>query len=98
MEKLTRVKAARRIYVLEDDGTVRIHKNKKKKKKQSKALKPLGKRSRRAANALRVAANHYLDRHDRSNQKKKDGWIRDLGKNEMKAARKGIKKVKIFKI
>ena len=36
-----------------------------------------------------------MARHDRSNQKKKNGWLKDMGKNLSKAQKKGLKKMKI---
>jgi hypothetical protein len=39
-----------------------------------------------------VACQAYLDAHQASNRKKKDGWMRDYSWNATKAARKGIKR------
>jgi hypothetical protein len=65
----------------------------KKKKKQTDGLKEIGKGIRRVHNAARTFESEYVRRHDRSNGKKRDGWIRDLPKNVAKSARKGAKKV-----
>ncbi|MGL6095669.1 MAG: hypothetical protein ACRC7O_07735, partial [Fimbriiglobus sp.] len=36
-----------------------------------------------------ATAQAYLDRHNRSNQRKKDGWIKDMGDNVFKAIKTG---------
>ena len=36
----------------------------------------------------------YLDRHERSNEKKKNGWVKDMGDNVYKANRKAMKKAR----
>ena len=67
----------------------------KKKKKQTDGLKEVGKGIRRVHNALRAIENDYVRRHDRSNGKKRDGWVKDLPDNVAKSARKGAKKVEL---
>ena len=71
---------------------------KKRKKKGTKGLKSLEKMARRLSSAQNTAAEDYQRRHDQSNDKKKDGWLKDLGRNLFKAARKGGKKIKPAKI
>ncbi len=61
---------------------------KKKKKKQSAALKPFEKYVRTMAERSNKATSEYLERHERSNRKKKDGWIKDFPKNYSKAMSK----------
>lgn len=63
-------------------------KKRRKRKKQSKFLSPWEKTVRRAAKRQVKASNIYLDRHERSNRKKKNGWIRDLNKNVSKSLSK----------
>ena len=63
-------------------------KRKKKKKKQAAALKPLEKSIREMAKRQSKATKEYYDRHERSNRKKKNGWIRDFSKNKSKAMSK----------
>ena len=63
-------------------------KRKKKKKKQSRALKPLERAIYSMAKSYDKATKEYLDRHENSNKKKKNGWIRDFSKNYGKAMRK----------
>lgn len=57
-------------------------------KKQSRALKPVEKRVRKALRAQLRSLNVYLSLHDRSNRKRKNGWLRDLTSNMNKARRK----------
>lgn len=89
----SRVKSVRRIVVLNPDGDAETLYRSRKKKKQSRVLKPLARARRRLAKAVEAGAEDYIDRHDRSNRKKKDGWARDSGKNNAKAMRKGLKKL-----
>ncbi len=42
-----------------------------------------------------VSAKEYMARHERSNEKKKNGWLKDIGKNVSKAQKKGLKRIKI---
>ena len=56
-------------------------------KKQSKSVKPIDKRLRRSVRRQMKMLDRYLTLHDRSSRKKKNGWMRDLGRNIMKAVR-----------
>ena len=49
---------------------------------------------RRGARAQSTAVDTYLARHENSNDKKKNGWLRDLGNNVFKAIGKGRKAMK----
>lgn len=66
---------------------------KKQKRKQSRWAKPLEKSQRRSLKASKVFVNELLDRHNKSSNKRKDGWLRDSGKNYIRAARKSYKKI-----
>lgn len=57
-------------------------------KKQSKLLKPLERTMRRAIGFESRLLNDYLGRHERSNAKKRDGWIKDLPRNLFRTIRK----------
>ena len=57
-------------------------------KKMSKLSKALDKRIHKMARKQGSAVTRYIRLHDRSNTLKKNGWIRDLGKNLKKALRK----------
>jgi hypothetical protein len=68
---------------------------KKKKKKQNAMAKMMGKFARRLASAGSEFSETYLERHDRSLTKHRDGWVRDYGTNMMKAQRAAFKKLKM---
>jgi hypothetical protein len=101
MEALRLGKSVRRITVLERDGAsgefapVVIFRNNKKKRKTSRAMRPLEKVVRRIVDAQESAADRYLARHNKSNRKRRDGWIRDLNLNMVRASRKGAKQLKV---
>ena len=91
-------KAVRRIVVItpEEGRAVTVYKGKsRKKKKGSQIVRPLEKVVRRLGNATRQSARTYLARHDKSNRKKKDGWLREFNYNVYKAAVKQTKTLKI---
>lgn len=67
-------------------------------KKQSKQLRVLEKWMRRRALATRTFGETYAERHAESNQRKRDGWLRDLGYNMLKANRKANKKLTFMKL
>jgi hypothetical protein len=100
-------KAVRRITILKapakpalGGGLARIEiKRKRKRKKQSKGISRLfEKLARRSARADVKIAKTYLSRHRRSNRKRRDGWLRDLGYNMIRARRKGGKSLKLSKL
>ncbi len=62
-------------------------------KKHSKRLKPMEKFMRQHHKARLVATQDYLDRHERSSSKRKNGWLRDCLSNTLKSNRKGLKKL-----
>jgi hypothetical protein len=66
-----------------------------KRKKQSKGFKFFEKLTRRSMRASGSIYDEYMKRHDRSNRKKKDGWLKDLNKNTLTAIRKGRKRFKL---
>jgi hypothetical protein len=66
------------------------------KSKGTRWLRPIEKSVRRTAEAGQVFADAYLKRHQRSNEKKKDGWLRDLGYNVYRADSKRRKKIGVM--
>lgn len=58
------------------------------KKKQSRLLRPIEKALRKSTARRVRRLQKYLELHDRSNAKKKNGWIRDYPRNAMKALRR----------
>jgi hypothetical protein len=93
-------KSVRKVVVLQKnaDGeftpTV-IYKSATKKRKVSSTLSPLEKGVRRAARAQVAFANAYFDKHNRSNEKQKDGWLTELIPNVANAGKKARKKLRI---
>jgi len=79
-------------------GRVEV-KRKRKRKKQSKGITRLFERiARRSAKSNAKTAEAYLDRHRRSNKKRRDGWLRDFSYNLMRSRRKGGKSFKFSKL
>jgi hypothetical protein len=58
-------------------------------KKQSRALRPMEKLVRKHAKRKVRIMQRYLNLHERSNQKKLNGWIRDYLRNAVKSVRRG---------
>ncbi len=63
-------------------------KKRKKRKKQSKYLSPYEKYVRKVAKRQEEATHTYVERHKRSNRKKKNGWLKDFAKNYSKSVSK----------
>ena len=87
----------RRVIAFSRDSTGQVtkavlYKRKRGKKRQSRELKPIETFVRRAADGAARCAQSYVDRHRESNEKRRDGWVRDLNSNVMRAARKGAKR------
>lgn len=70
-------------------------KSEKQKKKMSRGLRGLEKWTRRWALAMREMSQTYVEGHDRSNAKKRDGWLRDAMTNLAKADRDALRKLRI---
>jgi hypothetical protein len=64
------------------------------KRKVTPALEPLDRAMRRIANAQVAFANTYIDRHNRSNEKRRDGWMVDLIPNVVEAGSNSTKKLR----
>ncbi len=96
-------KSVRRITIFDRDSTgslrpVVVFDRRRKKKRQSKGLKPVERIARTVADANDKFAGTYASRHRRSNRKRKDGWLRDLPANLIKAGDKGLKEYEISRI
>ena len=59
----------------------------RRRKKQSKLLRPIERLMRRAIKFEVRLLSDYLGRHEHSNSKKRDGWIKDLSKNVRRSIR-----------
>jgi hypothetical protein len=67
-------------------------------KKMSSGLRPLEKAVRRLVTAESAALNTYLDKHERSNQKSKNGWLKDMVPNMVDAGKEGKKKLRLNRL
>ena len=65
----------------------------KKRKKGSPGLREVDRLVRRSGRAQRAIIDTYQERHDRSNRKRRDGWLDDLNRNVFKANAKGLRKL-----
>ena len=75
--------------------SVVIYKKKGRRRKSSPGLRTIERIVRRAMKGSRASADSYMARHERSNQKKKNGWLRDMPINVIKAQRRGMKLMKL---
>jgi hypothetical protein len=71
-----------------------IYQRHTKKKKGTPPVSTIGRVVRKMVSGYESAAKVYLTRHDESNRKKSDGWLRDLPYNTFRAARRGFRKVR----
>jgi hypothetical protein len=70
-----------------------IYKEGRRKRKVSKPWRKIEKAVRRLTKAQGAASQEYLDRHERANERKKNGWIKKLGTNVQKSVKRGLKKL-----
>ena len=68
------------------------------KKKGSDLLKPAQRIVKQMAEAQQTAAAKYLQRHAKSNQKQRDGWLVDLPSNVVRSAWAGRKAIKVRRL
>jgi hypothetical protein len=83
----------KRVTVVKRDGRGRIvardaYEGERKTKKQSKGLRPIERQLRKILGFRSDVIDNYLERHRRSNEKKRDGWLSDLPSNMIRAVRK----------
>ena|SRR5260370_35687056 len=99
MDNLRVGKSVRKITMLRPgssgalEPTVLYENRREKKKKQTRALRPLEEVARRLTKAQQTYWDTMAEGHDRSNQKKRDGWARDGATNIAKASQKGAKQL-----
>ena len=88
-------KLARRVTVVPPRGAeappVVVFERRPKRRKGNKAFRSLERLVRRTMRAERAYADTYLRAHDKSNTKKKDGWMRDGFYNNLRAGRRAMK-------
>jgi hypothetical protein len=92
-------KSVKRITVLQRDASghaapVVVFTRKRSKKKGTRLLRPVERVMRSLAETGDAATGTYLRQHKKSNRKRKDGWVRDVPGNLVKAGRKGIKELR----
>jgi len=63
-------------------------------RKVSAALLPIEKAVRKVASAQVAFGNSYVDRHNRSNEKRRDGWLVDLVPNITEAGQASVRKLR----
>jgi hypothetical protein len=77
----------------ESDGsvtrTVIAEDDKRRRRRVSRPFRRIDRSLRKLTKAENVASSEYLRRHDRSNRRKKNGALKDLGKNVRKSIREG---------
>ena len=98
MESVDLGRLARRVTVVPPKGSgadpVLIYERAPKKKKGTPMFRRMDKMVRGMMAAERAYAEDYLRRHEKSNCKRKDGWMRDGFYNNMRAGRKAMKELK----
>ena len=92
-------RVVRRVTLLRSSPTgetdaIPIYRRKRKKKKNSRKLKDFEGFTKSAFKAKQTQIDTYLDRHRKSNRKRKNGWLKDLPSNLFKANRKGFRKLR----
>jgi len=77
----------------EHGEVVVLQRRRGRKKRGSRGLRPLDKLVRRFADADEKFFEKYLHWHDRSNEKRKDGWLRDIVSNTSRAISPAARKI-----
>jgi Family of unknown function (DUF6312) len=68
-----------------------LYESQNKRKKGSAGVRFFERSVRRATRAQKAYVDEYLRRHNRSNEKKRDGWMRDYFINAARASQKSNK-------
>lgn len=101
-------KSVKRITILKSDEPasgsgssperIVVEAKSKKKKSPKGLLKILERATHQAAQAQQMATDDYLERHRRSNRRRRDGWLRDFAYNLVRSTRKGSRKIKLVRL
>jgi hypothetical protein len=97
MANLNLPKSVKQVLILDNSGKAGspvVVYGAENKKKGSKFWRPIEKAARRMAKGQAAAASSYLERHERSNNEEKDGWVHDVRTNFMKSVKAGRKAAK----
>ena len=70
-----------------------VYRRRGRRKRGSPGLRQLDKLVRRVMRAEESFSSSYLARHDRSNQRRKDGWLRDIVSNTARAIAPAARKI-----
>lgn len=87
----------RRVVQLQPDATghltpvVLYERDAPRRKKGSRMVRPFERLVHRIAKSNKAQAEKYLARHERSNLKKRDGWVRDFNVNVIRSFQAGQK-------
>jgi hypothetical protein len=97
MDVLRVGKSIKRITVLQADSSgacvpVVVFESRGRKKKSSRELRPAERMTVACGDVASAAAATYLRRHKRSNRRSRDGWLREMPNNALRAAGKGFRK------
>jgi uncharacterized protein DUF6312 len=104
MADLRMVESVRSVVKLEADSSgniepVEIYRRADgKKRRGTRLLRPMDRVMRGIVRAQQTVATTYLERHEKSNNKRRDGWLRDLGNNVYRASMKGPKALKLNRL
>jgi hypothetical protein len=93
----------RRVTVFERDDAghlhpVMVYSRRGRRKRQTKGLKPFERLARTAAKTGDAFSTTYRRRHRRSNEKRKNGWLRDGVANLAKAGDRARKKLDVARL
>lgn len=80
-----------RVRILRGDDDDDERGPRRRRRRVSKRLRPMEKMLRNTAKRQARVASIYLALHDRSNRRRKNGWVKDLRENVVKAVRKGVR-------
>lgn len=91
-------KIASRVILLQtnsagDVAPVTLFEKDRKKKKSTSGLRGAEMVTKRVADALEASASTFAGRFRKSRRRKRDGWLRDMGSNTLKAFDSGRKKL-----
>lgn len=91
-------RGVRSVIVLGADGPRVLYERERKRKKTDRELQPLRRVVKGVARAQQASSDEYLRRFERSDAKRKNGWVRDHVWNTLRAGREGQKKLRDIRI
>lgn len=103
MAELNVSSAVQRITVLQPGSSgalapVTIYKKRSKRKKGTFGVRNVEKVVRRVTRGNRMFLSEYLRRHNKSNRKRRNGWVRNLGNNLARSANSGRKELNLSRL